>query len=832
MMKHPGTARNFEGTLRELAQRGHRVQVVVEADRGLHADRVLIDLRRAHPTLSIEAGAKVKRDRWTALKDDLRLTADFLRYLEPRYADAHRLRERARESAPALAARLERSPLTRSPALTRALLAVTRYLEQVLPPSKGLARFLAERRPDVVLVSPLVGLGSRQADIVRAARWLDIPSVLPVFSWDNLTNKGLLRDPPDMVTVWNDAQRQEAEAMHRVPRDRIVVTGATAYDHWFAWQPTRDGAPFREEIGLPADGPLLLYLCSSPFIAPDEVAFVRRWLAAVRDALDPRVGDSAVLVRPHPQNAHQWRDVDLGDARATVWPRAGADPVDPRSRAVYHDSIHHADAVVGINTSAQIESAILGRPVLTVLDAHFDATQSGTLHFHHLADEDGMLIVAADLEAHVADLAAALEPSEAWRARNRRFLQSFVRPHGLERPASPLLADAIERAAAGGSLPEPRSVYLGRPVVQRALRPLAWQARRRYAQAIEQRRAARLARRLSGGDAVAEARETLAQLAVGDEPVLAGPFTSEVGYELLYWIPFLRRALEEHPGLRERLVVVSRGGSAPWYAELGVRYAELFDQLTPEELRSRLDDAALTQSQHKQMVISELDEELLAEMAQALGVAEHRVLHPSTMYRAFWQLVKRGELLEEPGRRLLAHRPLPAPEPSAELSALLPAEYVAVRFYFRASLPDDAVNRAWIAGALRSLTERTSVVLLNPSLNIDDHWDYEADGANRLVQVDHLMTPSDNLAVQTAIIARARCFVGTYGGLAYLPPLLGRPSWSFHSEPRFKDHHLRLAKMVFSDTDFGDFRVDARRHVPPEAVASAADGVIGRIAEP
>jgi len=31
--------------------------------------------------------------------------------------------------------------------------------------------------------------------------------------------------------------------------------------------------------------------------------------------------------------------------------------------------------------------------------------------------------------------------------RRRRFVESFVRPHGLERPATPILADAVEQLA-------------------------------------------------------------------------------------------------------------------------------------------------------------------------------------------------------------------------------------------------------------------------------------------------------------------------------------------------------------------------------------------------
>ena len=51
--------------------------------------------------------------------------------------------------------------------------------------------------------------------------------------------------------------------------------------------------------------------------------------------------------------------------------------------------------------------------------------------------------------------------------------------------------------------------------------------------------------------------------------------------------------------------------------------------------------------------------------------------------------------------------------------------------------------------------------------------------------------------MQTAIIANARAFVGTYGGYAYLAPFCGVHSTSFYSRTTFKRHHLDLAHRVF-----------------------------------
>ena len=173
---------------------------------------------------------------------------------------------------------------------------------------------------------------------------------------------------------------------------------------------------------------------------------MQRWLAALRAAGQ---GDLAVVVRPHPGNAAEWGEAKLEDGLAAVLPRERPSlPMSEADEALYYDSIHHAAAVVGINTSAMVESFVQRRQVLTIRAPEFHATQDGTLHFRYLTPPTGPLRVADDLEEHVAQLREALAVPERDRARIDDFVRSFVRPHGLERPATPILADTIEGLAA------------------------------------------------------------------------------------------------------------------------------------------------------------------------------------------------------------------------------------------------------------------------------------------------------------------------------------------------------------------------------------------------
>jgi hypothetical protein len=464
--------RNFESTLRLLAERGHEVHVVADAHRQLDPTDLIGRLCREYPRVRHSLAPARGATRWSRLGLELRAALDYLRYLEPAYRDAPKLRRRAELKAPAFVTSALRRPFVDTRTGRWLLGRIIRWCDRAVPCDPALDAFVREHRPDLVLVTPLVEPGSPQSEYLRSARALGVRTGLCVYSWDNLTNKGLIHDSLDVITVWNQPMKDEAVALHGVPADRVVVTGAAPYDHWFAWTPRTERGPFCARVGLDSRQPYILYLCSSKFIAPDELPFVRRWIHEVR-AGSPRLRDVGVLVRPHPQNSDDWRDADLSDlGKVAVWPRAGANPVDADSRADYYDSIHHSAAVVGVNTSAQIESAIAGRGVYTLLAPEFSETQEGTLHFRHLRDlNGGLLHVASDFSEHAAQLEEAVQNPEGSAERCRRFIEAFVRPHGIEEPATPRLVAALEATAAHGAARADRGPWwaiLARPALARA----------------------------------------------------------------------------------------------------------------------------------------------------------------------------------------------------------------------------------------------------------------------------------------------------------------------------------------------------------------------------
>ena len=96
--------------------------------------------------------------------------------------------------------------------------------------------------------------------------------------------------------------------------------------------------------------------------------------------------------------------------------------------------------MVGLNTSAMIEAAIVGRPVLTVLLPEFRDNQEGTVHFHYLLDgPEALLRASRSMQEHARELAALLEgrdPTRSQRAVRPPFRSAGARAHPRPRDSS------------------------------------------------------------------------------------------------------------------------------------------------------------------------------------------------------------------------------------------------------------------------------------------------------------------------------------------------------------------------------------------------------------
>ena len=461
VLKQRNYLTTFSGDVAALAGRGHAVRLAWPDE------DVSLPEELSSPCISVDLWEPKRGDEWGPVVGTVRRAADYLRYLEPNYAAAVKLRARAFEKLLHSLSKGERVPEAgwseAGRALTREerdrLLTVTRLMEEAIPSDAKHMAFIESNRPDAVLVSPLIDLGSAQTDVIKSAKALGIPTGMVLYSWDNLSTKGGLHVHPDRMFVWNELQRTEAETLHGYPIEHAIATGAPRFDDFFALRPATDRPSFFAPLGLDPARRCLIYLASSKFVVTEsELPFIRTWVRAIRRSGDETLRHCNIIVRPHP-DVKSWGDegeVDLvrwsgieGKGRVTRPiddPRVVVLRTHYRRAQAFYDALHHSAAVVALNTSAAIEAAIVGRPVFTLLAGDDAANgQESTLHFHYLLEKNGGCVsLSSGVDEHVRQLTDALKGGDAG-PRLRAFAQSFVRPAGLDVPASTVLANAIER---------------------------------------------------------------------------------------------------------------------------------------------------------------------------------------------------------------------------------------------------------------------------------------------------------------------------------------------------------------------------------------------------
>ena len=445
---HHAYYRNFESAIVSLAERGHQIHLAADERESLGGQALVERLAAQHRGITFGFAPSLDDDAWFLLARKLRTASDYIRFHDEAFAAFRKTRLTLRDRIPRAVLWLMDAGVDKSRFARRAVGAALRASEALAPISSASRDFITQQDPDVVLITSMTAWRLPQIDHLRAARALGRRTGVCIFSWDHLSSKALLRQVPDRVLLWNETQKQEAIRWHGMPAERITVTGAQCYDQWFDRPPSRDRASFCQAVGLPADRPLLLYVCSVMTPNPHESRFVQRWIEEIRRSPDPRLRSAGILVRPHPERMEEWEGVSLehfGDAVLY-----GRNPVNPQAQHDYFDSLYHSHAVVGLVTSAFLEAAIVGRPVHTLLLPEFEMYQEGVQHFRYLMEvEGGLLKVTRTFHDHLGELSSALARPVERDEQNVRFVRAFVRPAGLGVAATPAFVDAVEQIASG-----------------------------------------------------------------------------------------------------------------------------------------------------------------------------------------------------------------------------------------------------------------------------------------------------------------------------------------------------------------------------------------------
>lgn len=334
------------------------------------------------------------------------------------------------------------------------------------------------------------------------------------------------------------------------------------------------------------------------------------------------------------------------------------------------------------------------------------------------------------------------------------------------------------------------------------------------------KRLARIARRGSLSAVVRAARREvwlrterahLRELLASEAPIVVGPFLGEVGFEVLYWRPFVRHLLRAHGVDRARVTVVTRGGAGIWYRDVAARSAEVLDGVSPDELRDGIEQRSVRSGQRKQVDVDGFDRLVL----DRLGLGGQPLLHPLHLYwdqRYLWEGLRPPEQARAEGD----YDPLER-DPSSLDGVTLPPRFVAVKLYANDTLSSDPATIDTVRSAIRTLGEKTSLVLLETGVVFDDHVGLDVAGPN-VTSVAHALAPRSNLAQQAEIVARADALLSTYGGFSYVGPFLGVPTVAVAETPEWNEMHERVLRAVLPNA--------AYRRTSPGGIVPAVEALL------
>lgn len=430
----------FDPVVRSLYEMGHDVCIVCrpgfEAD-GNKSGRTLLKLLADVPQAKLEdARFRKKKSSWATTVRELANYANFLRPghpMAPPLPWEHIYMRGRLHPKLYWAAKTSIGSAIFSTSFARWLL---RKLETFFKPEPTIVEWLKEYKPDVLVASPYIWSSDLEIEYIKAAGSIGIPTIASVLSWDNLVSKGTYLVKPDWLFVWNRDLTEEAVKLHDFERQKVFMAGAPVFDPWFDLSPSLTREEFCRQCGVDSKKPFVLFLGSSKTITDLDVEFIKALIAHFGQ-VDTEKRPS-IIIRPHPYASFDMTAFENDWVK--VFPPKGGRPDMDDTRQTYFDTLYHSAVVLGINTTGFLDAAVVDKPCVTLMDEQMRDGQGA--HFNYLIDAD-YLEIARNRPETFEIIDRIIGGVDAKMENRRKFVHQFIRPQGMDIPASEVMLKAI-----------------------------------------------------------------------------------------------------------------------------------------------------------------------------------------------------------------------------------------------------------------------------------------------------------------------------------------------------------------------------------------------------
>jgi hypothetical protein len=323
-----------------------------------------------------------------------------------------------------------------------------RAVEFGTPVVSEIRKQMLDFQPDVVCIGYRnLPSSAPDAEYLKTAKVLRIPTVIPVLSWDTLTTKGLIQLPPDKILVWNNEQVQEVISHHQLRKETSAVVGAYQFDGWLSYKtPTTTREEFCSAHGLRSEDPILLYFGFSYGIKDTRISgghgplVVEKLRRALDESSDTRLKKVQIIVRPHPMHTYQFANLSVRDA--VVIPKTNTIMSCKEDFDLLFDSVYHSCAAIAINTTAIIDASIQMKPSIVLNWEEYKSVQ-GSTHFKRFLETGAVAIsrTPADLAHIISGLLDGADPVKPYR---ENYFKKYIRPRGKHTEAAEYAYNVIK----------------------------------------------------------------------------------------------------------------------------------------------------------------------------------------------------------------------------------------------------------------------------------------------------------------------------------------------------------------------------------------------------
>lgn len=228
-----------------------------------------------------------------------------------------------------------------------------KYLKNSLKVNNELMANIHNIKPSLIIF-PSSAHEPESTDLVEIGRMLNIPTLMLVDNWDNLSSKSLLLELPSQVAVWGEQSVQHAIDIQGFKREQITPIGTPRFDEYFFYRNLKLENNFNFKY--------ILFVGTS--LEFDEAGA----LEVLNDVVVKNKNifqNTKILYRPHPWRQGRDTILDKNLQAVIIDPQLSVQYTEKRHSAdfqpdlsYYPGLIQNAEIVVGGLSSMLIESLI------------------------------------------------------------------------------------------------------------------------------------------------------------------------------------------------------------------------------------------------------------------------------------------------------------------------------------------------------------------------------------------------------------------------------------------------------------------------------------------